>query len=169
MWWVGRTRPSVPESNLVNIARYLWCQEIKPTAHSGKRPRVNCSQNTRVPVPMDIHAGASSLLAVPVQAECTLLSLFPLRSSRNFSILSISHWSLKDCPFNQTGSCFQRQRVYLVLNVFLGCLAQGKSSSTNTIPWDYFTSNRRRIFMCLEQNAHSKHTFLWGMSSKEAW
>ena len=23
--------------------------------------------------------------------------------------------------------------------------------------------------MCLEQNAYSKHTFLWGMSSKEAW
>lgn len=111
-----------------------------------------CQQPAGCPCASWVHSAQS----VPI----TILSEF---------LHSLCHWSLKDCPFNQTGSCFQRQRVYLVLNVFLGCLAQGKSSSTNTIPWDYFTSNRRRIFMCLEQNAHSKHTFLWGMSSKEAW
>lgn len=83
----GRTRPSVPDSNLVNIARYLWCQEIKPTAHSGQRPRVNCSQNTRVPVPMDIHAGASSWLSL-----CKLSALRSVCS--HYDPLGISPLSL---------------------------------------------------------------------------
>lgn len=106
--------------------------------------------------PADLHMGASSLLGCPCARWAHLLSLFPLPSLGISPLVSLSITGHLRLSIQLDWKLFsEAKNIPCSYLCFPGCLAQGKSSSTNRIPRDYFTSNRRRIFMfrteCLQQ------------------